>query len=315
MKILKYALLTESTKQWASKIEAPAVCYTMFLGAITVGLAKGRDRGAPIKVVSRCIGGDVYEDQYSSRYIPFKRTAIEIVDRLFPCSQVMTEMLQEQYPEVAGNKIETSQMGVPEAGFTVHSSQDGVRRIVSCGWVIPIKRYDLLARAVMQLASEHPTVHFEWRHIPLGDTSELDTELSRAKALSNLDIIMEDESISVMDIYRNNAADLFVHTSRSEGLPFVIMEALSCGLPVAATDAGGVAELVDSSVGRLFPNAIEPEELAYNLWELLENMDVLKEKKISAKVRWRNLVDSGNNYSEFSRKLVGVRNKLPEQTH
>jgi len=126
---------------------------------------------------------------------------------------------------------------------------------------------------------------------------------------------MEDESISVMDTYRNNAADLFVHTSRSEGSPFVIMEALSCGLPVAATDAGGVAELVDSSVGRLFPNAIEPEELAYNLWELLENMDVLKEKKISAKVRWRNLVDSGNNYSEFSRKLVGVRNKLPEQTH
>ncbi|MFP4001936.1 MAG: glycosyltransferase family 4 protein, partial [Thermoplasmata archaeon] len=49
------------------------------------------------------------------------------------------------------------------------------------------------------------------------------------------------------DYYRR--ADIFILPSFSEGLPNVIMEAMSCGLPVVATDVGGNKELVKSSEG------------------------------------------------------------------
>lgn len=49
------------------------------------------------------------------------------------------------------------------------------------------------------------------------------------------------------------AADLFLLTSRWEALPISIVEAFRAGLPVVASDAGGVRELVDPEVGAVVP--------------------------------------------------------------
>jgi len=49
------------------------------------------------------------------------------------------------------------------------------------------------------------------------------------------------------------AADLMLLTSRWEALPISIVEAFHAGLPVIATDCGGVGELVCGDTGRLCP--------------------------------------------------------------
>lgn len=43
--------------------------------------------------------------------------------------------------------------------------------------------------------------------------------------------------------------DISILTSISEGFPFTVIESMSCGVPVVATDVGGVSEALDDSCG------------------------------------------------------------------
>jgi glycosyltransferase involved in cell wall biosynthesis len=64
-------------------------------------------------------------------------------------------------------------------------------------------------------------------------------------------------------------ADTFLHTSVSEGLPNVVLEAMACELPVVVTDAGGTREAVDDGVEGFVVPPREPDRMAAameNLW-------------------------------------------------
>jgi glycosyltransferase involved in cell wall biosynthesis/uncharacterized membrane protein len=86
-------------------------------------------------------------------------------------------------------------------------------------------------------------------------------------------------------------SDIFVLSSRSEGHPVSILEAMAAGLPVVATDVGGVGESVlDGQTGVLVP-AGDVAALATAVERLLENAQLRRRLGDAGRARARELFD------------------------
>lgn len=71
-------------------------------------------------------------------------------------------------------------------------------------------------------------------------------------------------------------AGIFVLSSRAEGLPLSIIEAMRAGLPVVASDVGGIGELVAHGVSGLLVPSSDPSALAVALRRLITDPDLAR---------------------------------------
>lgn len=83
------------------------------------------------------------------------------------------------------------------------------------------------------------------------------------------------------------ASDIFVLSSLSEGLPIALIEAMGCGLPVVATDVGGVKEVIQDGIDGFIVPAQDSVSLAGRIKLIIEggaSMNMMRENA-SKKVR------------------------------
>jgi glycosyltransferase involved in cell wall biosynthesis len=67
------------------------------------------------------------------------------------------------------------------------------------------------------------------------------------------------------------AFDIFVLASKKEGLGTSVLDALSIGIPVIATNAGGIPEMIENGVNGILVSKQNPDELAKAILELINN--------------------------------------------
>jgi len=114
----------------------------------------------------------------------------------------------------------------------------------------------------------------------------------------------------ILNEYRKNYYDIFISVSETEGLPVSIMEAISFGIPIIATDVGGTNEIVKNNVnGWLINKDFDVKDLANKIIDINE-MDEDKKKKYRREARniWMRNFNAGDNYNKFFIQLLKLQN-------
>ena len=104
------------------------------------------------------------------------------------------------------------------------------------------------------------------------------------------------------------AADLYLHAAKADTFPNTILEAMACGLPVIASNVGGIPEqVVDGVTGFLVPLG-NPDLIVSAVQYLLENPSTAKEFSRAAVVRVNELFTQKQmveQYLQWYREITG----------
>ncbi len=281
--------------------------YTYWFDGITMGIGLAKSRSPNIKVLSRAHGYDVYFERYTPPYIPFRHEALKTLDYLFFTSEAARDYTLKKFPEFK-SKYCTAFLGVEDPGFITRGSEEGILRILSCSFILPVKRLDLLIRGLSHLGKKRKNQAFEWHHIGDGPLENQVKDLAAAILPRNVTYNFTGylPIHKIMEFYKNNRIDLFINVSQSEGLPVSIMEAQSCGMPVIATAVGGNPEIVDMENGILLDANPSPEEISEAMEALLLDPVARQEKARLSRLNWGGKFSTASNFYHFAKKIKSM---------
>jgi glycosyltransferase involved in cell wall biosynthesis len=134
--------------------------------------------------------------------------------------------------------------------------------------LVPHKDHATLVNAASHLSQRHPELHWV-----IAGEGELRPALESQIRQLGLQACVHLMGHVVSPERLIADADVFVMSSRQEGLGTSVLEAMALGIPVASTTAGGLPEMLGADSGLLVPPS-DPGALAEAVARIVENAEV-----------------------------------------
>lgn len=288
-----------------AKDKKDLMIYSYWMNAESYSMSILKRSYPELKIVSRAHGGDLYlERNYG--YLPFRNLIANKLDRIFAISDHGKRYLLNKFNIADTNKIVISRLGVPKQKKLPLNSDINDIFVASCSSDESIKRVESILLILGDL-SNSLNCRINWIHIGIEDKFFIKKYANKLGDYKKLKMILPGivANNEVCNIYKNHKPNFFINLSTTEGVPVSIMEALSLGIPVIATDVGGTSEIINDSVGALVSSEIDTDMIKNEINRILENRNEYSE---NAYQQWKALCNEEDNYIKFSYNLNEVRN-------
>jgi glycosyltransferase involved in cell wall biosynthesis len=158
--------------------------------------------------------------------------------------------------------------GLLQADFEDVTPRDDAADFVFIGELRQLKGVDVALEALADLIKQRPV-----RAVFVGAGPDALTFKAQAERLGLADHVSFPGAVPAREAFRLGRVVLV--PSRAESLPYVVLEAIGAGLPVLATNVGGIPEIIPPSLGHLLP-AGDVGALAAAMRAALENPAALR---------------------------------------
>jgi glycosyltransferase involved in cell wall biosynthesis len=210
-------------------------------------------------------------------FVTLERLTAPYTDSLITLSERLRRELSDEYHVIRRSAITVLPLGFDLAHFAETPRHNGVFRrahglpldvplVGIIGRLIPVKNHALFLQAVKIVHAQLPHVRF----VIVGDGA-LRPELAQKVQEWGLQNVVQfvGWQTDMPAVYSD--LDVLVISSLNEGTPVPIIEALSAGCAVVATEVGGVADLLDNgTLGKLVPSD-NAHALAHAMIDVLQN--------------------------------------------
>jgi glycosyltransferase involved in cell wall biosynthesis len=256
----------------------PDIVHTHTAKAGTLGRLAARLARVPVKI--HTFHGHVLEGYFSRpvtrAFLEIERRLARTTDRLVTVSPRLKAQLlamgigrPEQVEVVPlGLDLERFRRARP-ASPTLRPSlglADGVPLLGIVGRLVPIKDHVTLFQALARLHTEGRVVHLT----VVGDGEERARLEGLASTLGlGLRIHFLGWRVDLETILKE--LDVVICSSRNEGTPVALIEAMAAGIPVLSTDVGGVADLVTHGLTGWLVSPGDPDAMASGIRHLLDD--------------------------------------------
>ncbi|HEV7624285.1 MAG TPA: glycosyltransferase [Amnibacterium sp.] len=199
------------------------------------------------------------------------------VDTVLTTSSWTSHQLRERLP--SSTSIVVALPGVRPTRL-IGTSPTG-RRLRCVGALLPHKGQDVLLAALGRLR------HLAW-HCELVGATDLDPAFTRRVEALAAELGIADRVVLTGARHANPidglyaGADVLVLPSRAESYGMVAAEALACGVPVIASDTGGIREALDRAAGLLVRPG-DPDGLAAALGAWLSRAELRRRLTLAAR--------------------------------
>lgn len=244
------------------KKTAPDVVISFMDKTNVLVLLAARGLGVPVIVSERTFPGSY---KIGAAWNLLRKYVYPLAFKVVAVTEEMKRALTQK--GIANVTVIPNPVLPPRGGSVARLEPRKERILLAAGRLEYLKGFDLLIEAFSKVHESHP----EWVVVITG-SGELATELCElAGRLGIGDKVELTGTVQNMPAYLQQA-DVFVLSSRFEGFPNVLVEAMAAGKPVVAADcSSGPAEIIRHNENGLLVGRDDVEELAQQLDLIMGN--------------------------------------------
>ena len=273
--------------------------YWFYNGAYAGSILKRKNKID--RFISRAHGYDIF---FERGIQPFKSIILNDLIKLYPACKNSENYLKKYYPKYS-DKIEYSHLGTMNNKKIINRTKQEEITIVSCSNLIKLKRVRLIVEALKNLKEKDKEI--KWYHI--GDGVERNKlEMLSKKLKIEYEFIGAISNQEVIKFYSEKEISFFIHMSSTEGgTPVSMMEVQSFGIPIIATDVGGVSEIVNNKTGILLSANPEVEEIIKAIEKMINlGENEYNEYRKNSYLNWKENFNAEKNYKNFISEILKI---------